>query len=322
MTPKATPLCLLRILEEYTDSSHILSRRELEELLCSVYDIKPDRRTVYSTVDLLNHLGYDISDYKQNGKGYYLRERVLDPTEVHLLSDAVCALPFISEDQTKRLIDKLQKLVSTHERRHIRNLSIDRSGCKTVNKTVFFNIEMLDEAIEKRVQVTFDYCSYGPDKQLHSRRDRPYTVSPYRLVYNNEHYYLICLTEGKTNPGMYRLDRIRNIALTDQPREDPSPDFSAESLVHDAVYAFVGEAQPVTLRIDRGVLGDVIDKFGTDIIVGEESDGDKLLVTLHVSVKGLRYWAMQYLEHVEVLTPASLREEITETLKHNPYTAE
>lgn len=334
MKKKNIPFCIQHILSEYSDERHILTRGDIEAHLLNLYGITSDRRTVYSAVEMLQQMGHDISTYSENGIGYYLCERVIEPSEVHLLTDAVCALPFISGDQTLRLINKLQSLLSVYERRHIRNLTIDRSDCKTVNKNVFFNIDMLDEAIEKKVQVQFDYCSYGTDKQLHNRRDEPYIVNPYGLTYSNEHYYLICNMEGKPKPSMYRIDRIRNIRLTDVPRDVPGTDFSVDQFVSKAVYAHGGESELVTLRIDRSVLSDVIDKFGTDIIVGEPvristggsasdtaSGDDKLIVSVNVAPAGMKYWALQYLAHVEVLSPLALREEIMDIIRHNPYFA-
>lgn len=83
--------------------------------------MKPDRRTIYSALETLIELGYDISLYKDNGKGYYLLDRQLEPSEAHLLSDAICTFPFISERQTVQLMNKVQSLVSVHERKQIRN---------------------------------------------------------------------------------------------------------------------------------------------------------------------------------------------------------
>ena len=171
--------------------------------------MKPDRRTIYSALETLIELGYDISLYKDNGKGYYLLDRQLEPAEAHLLSDAICTFPFISERQTAQLMNKVQSLVSVYERKQIRNLTVSRSDTKTVNKVVFYNIDMLDEAIEKKVKVKFDYCDYGVDKQLHKRREKKYTVNPYGMVYDNEHYYLICIMAKQTNLSMYRSLRYR-----------------------------------------------------------------------------------------------------------------
>jgi len=193
LTEKAIAICLLEIMFEYSDENHILSMGEIISKINGRYGMKPDRRTIYSAFETLIELGYDISLYKDNGKGYYLLDRHLEPSEAHLLSDAICTFPFISERQTAHLINKIQSLVSIYDRKQIRNLTVSRSDLKTVNKAVFYNIELLDEAIEKKVKVKFDYCDYGVDKQLHKRREKKYTVNPYGMVYSNEHYYLICI---------------------------------------------------------------------------------------------------------------------------------
>ncbi len=172
LTEKAIAICLLEIMLEYSDENHILSMGEIISKINGKYGMKPDRRTIYSAFETLIELGYDISLYKDNGKGYYLLDRHLEPSEAHLLSDAICTFPFISERQTAHLLSKIQSLVSVYDRKQIRNLSVSRSDLKTVNKVVFYNIEMLDEAIEKKVKVKFDYCDYGVDKQLHKRREK------------------------------------------------------------------------------------------------------------------------------------------------------
>ena len=141
LTEKAITICLLEVLREYSDENHILSMSEITSKLNARYGLKPDRRTIYSAFETLIEVGYDISLYKDNGKGYYLLNRQLEPSEAHLLSDAICTFPFISERQTSQLMNKVQSLVSVHERKHIKNLTVLRSDQKTVNKNVFYNIE-------------------------------------------------------------------------------------------------------------------------------------------------------------------------------------
>ena len=95
LTEKANAICLLEILKEYSDAEHILPMREIIAKMQSLYGIKIDRRTVYGVVALLIELGYDVSLYEDNGVGYYLRERELEPSEVLLLTDAVYSFQFI-----------------------------------------------------------------------------------------------------------------------------------------------------------------------------------------------------------------------------------
>lgn len=318
ITERATTICLFEILREHSDENHILSMSEIISKIDAKYGIKPDRRTIYSALETLIELGYDISLYKDNGKGYYLLDQVLEPSEAHLLSDAICTFPFISERQTRQLMSKIQSLVSVHERKHIKNLTVLRSDQKTVNKNVFYNIEILDDAIEKKVKVRFDYCDYGVDKQLHKRREEKYTVNPYGMVYSNEHYYLICIKENKPNLSMYRIDRIQNIELTENSLDEQALDFDPRAAVKNTVYAYTGETETIEMLVDSRKLSDVIDKFGTNITIDSHEDG-RLKITLKAFPMGMKYWALQYLEFVEVVAPTALRNEIINLIKNNKY---
>lgn len=68
LTDRANTICLYRILFEHSDENHILSMRNIIDCFAEEYDMKIDRRTVYSSVDTLKDLGYDISAYDENGK--------------------------------------------------------------------------------------------------------------------------------------------------------------------------------------------------------------------------------------------------------------
>lgn len=318
LTEKAISICLLEVLREYSDSNHILSMSEIIQRIDNRYGLTPDRRTIYSALETLTELGYDVSMYKENGKGYYLRDRQLEPSEAHLLSDAICTFPFISERQTAQLMKKIHSLVSVYERKQIRNLTVIRADRKTVNKNVFYNIEMLDEAIEKKVKVKFDYYDYGLDKQLHKRREKKYTVNPYGLVYSNEHYYLVCVMAKQSNLSLYRLDRIQNIEITDYELDERETDFDPQNAVKSAVYAYTGAIEDVEMLIEPKVLSDVIDKFGTNLLLSETDDG-RIKVRLKATAAGMKFWALQYLASVEIVEPKVLKNEIVEVLKNNRY---
>ena len=318
LTEKAITICLLEVLREYSDENHILSMGDIITHIDLCYGLKPDRRTLYGAFETLIELGYDISMYRDNGKGYYLLDHRLEMSEAHLLSDAVCTFPFISERQTAQLMNKVQSFVSVHERKHIKNLTVMRSDQKTVNKVVFYNIEALDEAIEKKVKVKFDYVDYGADKQLHKRREKKYVVNPYGMVYSNEHYYLICIMENKENLSMYRIDRIQNIEVTDIALDEREKGFDPKKAIRNTVYAFTGEIDIVEMLVDSKKLSDVIDKFGTNIDIAENDDG-RLKITLKASLMGMKYWALQYLQYVEVVKPTTLRNELIGLIKNNLY---
>lgn len=315
ITDRANAICLLEILREYSDDQHILTMKDLISKLNAIYGLKPDRRTVYSAIALLIDLGYDISIYEDNGTGYYLRSHDLEQSEVLLLMDAVYAFPFIPVRQSEELIQKLQKLLSSHQRKLYRHLTIVRQDRKTDNRQVFLNLELLDEAIAEKKQASFCYLAYGLDKKLHPRRNNAYIVNPYGLVYMNERYYLVCNRSGYPETSLYRLDLIKDIQKLDSPW-DKKPEHKKD--VQDAVYAFTGKPENVTLHCDKGILGDVLDKFGTAIRVYER-DEETVTVSFMAPPRGIKFWALQYLPYVEVVEPQWLREEIIESIQCNRY---
>ena len=84
---RANIVCLYKILEKYSDEEHILSMSDITGYFMQDYGMKIDRRAVYGAADTLIELGYDISVYKENGKGYYLRSRLFEPSEVRLMKN-------------------------------------------------------------------------------------------------------------------------------------------------------------------------------------------------------------------------------------------
>lgn len=314
LTEKANAICLLEVLREYSDAEHILPMREIIGKMQSLYGIKIDRRTVYGAVALLIELGYDISIYEDNGVGYYLSSRELEQSEVLLLTDAVYSFPFIPAKQTEQLVQKLQKQLSVHQRKRYRYLTISRQDRKTDNRQVFWNIEQLDEAIAQKKKVRLGYLHYGLDKKQHETKT--YTLSPYEMVYMNERYYLICVPDHAPNTRLYRIDRMKDIQILDDPRSE----HVARQEAQNAVYAYVGAPERIIMYCDRAILDDVIDCFGTEVQI-RERDENTFTAGFTAPPRGVKFWALQYLPYVEVVEPAWLREEIVESHGKNKYLA-
>lgn len=315
ITDRANAICLLEILKKYSDEDSILQMKDIVSKMNMIYGIHPDRRTIYSAVALLLDLGYDISAYEENGVGYYLRNRDFETSEVLLLADAVYAFPFIPAKQSEDLIRKLQELLPVSKRKKYRHLTISRQGTKTENKQVFYNIDVLDEAIQNKRQVCFSYLQYGLDKKLHSRRKEPYIVNPYGMVYMNEHYYLICNLSGYENVSLYRIDRMKDISISETGWDK---NINTKNEIQDAIYAFSGEPSDITICCDNGILNDVLDRFGTDVRIIKK-DEERFILKMKLPPKGVKFWALQYLPYAEVVEPEWLRNEIIESVKNNKY---
>ena len=196
---------------------------------------------------------------------------------------------------------------------------IVKTDKKTRNAEVFLNIEILDEAIQRKNKVKFTYLEYGLDKNLKPRREKKYTVNPYQLICMNEHYYLLCKMAYRTKISLYRIDLMQDVEITDYLLDDTLTEKELLTAENKTVYAWYGDVETVELRCRNFCIGDVIDKFGTGVTI--QPDGDEhFIVTLRVAPWGVKYWALQYLSFVEVLSPAWLRNKVIESVQNNPYT--
>ncbi len=316
-TDKSNMLCILNILKEYTDPEHVITTAEIIEKMKLLYDRKVDRRTVYGCVDALAEMGHEIEGYADNGKGYVLISKDFSSAEIRLLIDAVYSCEYISQKQTAELLDKLRNFLSAYERKNYNYTNIITPDKKSPNPEVFLNIEILEEAINLKKQVTFTYLDYDYDKKLKPRREKPYVVNPYAMLCEGNHYYLVLISQGHTDPSFYRIDMMKNIKILDEGLEISKRNADLDS-VKKVVYAHSGKQQRVGLRCRKNVLRYVIEEFGNDITIKKNEDGsfDASVLT---ATEGLVYWALQYLQDVEVLSPPAVRQQVIDAIKKNPY---
>ncbi len=315
LTAKANVICTLMVLRDWSDEDHILSMSALREKLRTLYGLELDRRTVYGAVETLRALGYDISNFEENGIGYYLRVREFDPAEIRLLIDAVYSFEYISPQQTDELIGKLRGLQSVYDRKA--RAPIIRTDKKSPNQQVFLNIEILSDAIEQQKKISFIYMDYAMDKSLQPRRTERYIADPYGLLCESEHYYLVLITQGHTTPGFYRIDMMKDIIILEDP-VDISPKDAGLDKVQRVVYAFSGEPETIRLRCDKAVLRYVIERFGAGVTIIPRSE-TQFDAVFKAAPQGMVFWALQYLQHVEVLSPQSLRDAVIKAIGENKY---
>lgn len=320
---------ILEILKKHSDENHRLNQKDIIDLLESECQMTVDRKAVKRNLMNLIDSGYEL-EYKEtirtNKKGepealysdWYLVRDFTD-AELRLLIDSLLFSKHIPYSQCKELIEKLKKLSSKYfeaKVKHIRNLPEKMPN----NKQIFYNIEILDEAISKGKKVEFQYNDFGTDKKLHPRMNedevRKYIVNPYQMAATNGRYYLIANYDKYSNISHYRVDRISEIKILNEPvkkQRDLSESINLPKHMAEHIYMFSGESERVTMRIDKHLVADVIDWFGKDVMFYEETE-DSVMVCVMVNLRAMRYWAMQYINHVEVLKPAKLREQIKNDL--------
>lgn len=328
-------LNILNILKQYSDENHRLSQREIADILESEYDMAADRKAIRrSLLDLIN-CGYQI-EYSEvirmipNPKtgqpeesyiwsDFYL-EREFTDSELRLLIDGLLFSRHIPYSQCKDLVEKLEGLSNVYFRsrvRHIAKMPEDR----TDNKQLFLNIELLDEAISRCRKVSFHYLEYGVDKHLHpkARPDgtvREYVISPYQMAAREGKYYLICNYDKYEDISNYRVDRIADIKILDEPikpfdklRWAGGRPLDLAEYMKEHPYMYSSGNVRVKFRIVRAMISDVIDLFSSDVRFSDE-DENGVTVTTTTNELAMEQFAKNFAPDVMVLEPESLREKV------------
>ncbi len=312
---KLAILRILEILKKYTDILHPLTQEQIAEYLKQDYGIVIERKAIGRNLSLLKEAGYEI---ETNHLGSYLEEREFEDAELKLLIDGVLCSRYIHEQYSKDLIQKLCHLSNKYFEAHVKNIHTTHEWSKTESKSLFYNIEMIDEAINQHKQIKFYYNKYDIDKKLHYTKTQ--VVSPYLLLVHNQHYFLMAYHEYFKNIVYYRLDHINNILILEEQSTDLKTikgyenGINYEELSTSYPYFFTDELQIVTFLADKKIIDDIIDWFGYTADLVEEKE--KVKVRVKASPSAMKYWALQYLNFVEILEPKSLREELKQDIKN------
>ena len=312
---KLALLRVLQILWEESDIDHPLHQGRIVELLESKYGIVVERKAIGRNLSLLRDAGFEIEN---TGNGFYLNSRLFEDSELQLLIDGVLASQHISVSHSKELIEKICLLSNRYFPRHVGNIHSVEEWNKTDNKTLFYHIELVDEAIETGKMVEYEYNKFGVDRELHKSSFQ--RISPYQLILHNQRYYLMGYSDYWDHMVYHRMDRITNMRVSER---TAVPIRKVKGFEGGINYRDISTAMPymyaeppvrVTFRTTEGLMDQIVDWFGKDIAVSKKKDG-AIEVGIHAAPTAMLYWALQYADCVEILKPESLRERVAGVLK-------
>ena len=320
---KLKTLRIMDVLMELSDEDHPLSAPDICAELQDRWGITAERKSIYTDLEILENYGLDLVPTSIPKKGRYLGERDFELPEMRLLVDAVQAAGFISEKKTAELVAKLEQRLSKYQREFLNNQVYVDQHLKTTNETVLYTIDELARAIDKKKKVRLVYSKRRIVEGDRARQEeRHFTLSPYALIWSDDHYYVICNNEKYDNFMHIRVDRIKSVTMLDTPVRNCS-EFSAYKGGFDiADYAakhfngFSGEPTRVKLVCANELIQTMEDRFGADMPILESNDTTfTILVNVAVS-EGFANWVMQFGEKVLVKEPAVLQDMILERTRN------
>lgn len=310
---KLKMLYLVQLFSRETDDTHKLTMPEIISKLAAD-GVNADRKTLYQDFDELRRFGFDIIAEKE-GRGYYyyLGSRDFELPELKLLVDSVQSAKFITDKKSGQLIKKLESLVSKYEGSQLHRQVIIAGRVKTMNESIYYNVDKIHAAIGADRQIRFKYFDWNLKKEMEPRYDGMwYRLSPWALMWDDEKYYLVAYDSKHETIIHYRVDKMTQIGILDEKREghEAFRKFNIAHYTNTLFGMYAGDETKVTIEAENRLVSVFIDRFGKDIIIAPIDDEHfRTTVTVAVS-KQFFGWIMAIDGDVKVVAPDNVVRQI------------
>ena len=282
-------------------------------LECVIAERRGDR-TVYTPYDQWENRPGGGERKLNQPRRYYLKS-ALSREEWRIFSDLVLLYPYITEAQTKKFLRVLDRLNPQHPPRAKSRYAFKRGSARQ-----FQCIALLDQAIRERTAAAVRYGEYRLDRAagkaalVQRERHGLYRLAPYALLWSNGYYYLVGKDLEQGGIMNLRADRILSVGLLKGETFDLPRDFDPAEHRDRSPVMYPGAPQFIRLRCRESLLNTLLDFFGPQARLQPMEEG-WLQVTLNLAPSGVRRFALQYADSVEVLEPEELRRSVRETME-------
>lgn len=316
---KVKLLVLYDILQKLTDEDHPLSTDELIALL-SAKGISVERKALLRDIDTLNEWGFEVLSFKKKCYYFYVAYRRFDVAELRILIDAVQSASFISEKRTIEFTEKIAELAGENKGEALKKGLVCYDTNKHNNSHVFYGIDILENAIESKKQVSFLYFDYDLDKNKVYRKDKArYVVNPLSLIFTRDNYYLVCYNDKYKNLSNYRIDRMESLQIEDKDitLNKTYENFNIHKHKIEVFSMYVGEPCVVELEADNDMVDEIIDRFGEKIRISYRGETFfRISVTVQLSPPFFS-WITVFKGKIRIKSPQKAKDQMTEYISHS-----
>ena len=309
---------IIKYLLENTDENHKVTMPQILAYL-EANEITAERKSIYDDIDAIQELGIDVQKEKVGRNFYYyVVDRDFEMAELKLLVDAIQSSKFITEKKSQELIKKLGTLVSVHEAKQLKRQVYVAGRAKAINENIFYNVDAIHNAIEENKKVRFQYFQWNTKKEMELRKNGDwYEVSPWALLWEDENYYLVGFDRIAGKMKHYRVDKMLKMSCMDSERE--GRDLFEKSNVSEYTKKnfgmFAGEEETVKLEVHNGLVGVILDRFGTDTMI-IPADEEHFRVNVRVSVSNQFFgWVFGLGDGIKILGPENVKMKMKEEIE-------
>lgn len=228
-------LVLYDILLKSTDEEHALSTNEIIEEL-KKRGISVSRKVLPSDIDLLNKYGYEICSYVKKSRYYYAVHQFFDTAEITMLADVIKASK-LTQSRKETIINKLYSTIGLYRDTATDNI-IFLDAKKFGNSSIIYNIDAIETAIKQKKKVSFVYFHLDENKnKVYHKGKKRYVFNPLSLIWSKDNYYLLCYDDRHDGTSRYRIDKMENVMVEDEPilEKEEFKDFDSETYLETSI---------------------------------------------------------------------------------------
>lgn len=333
---KLKPYVVFQYLLKYTDENHVAPASDIVAFL-EECGLNAERRSIYEDIREINLISIMMENdctldearemledeeeklvvYDPHRKGFYVRQRHFDLNDIRLLAECVYSAKFVTEGQAKRLVDVVCDFVSEHQAERIKHNAFLTDRVKTNNRSVLNNISVINDAMSRRLEgkshkpekISFKYLKHTIDdmtQQVERRKGEKYTVSPYQLLISDGNYYLLAYVNEKQKMRTYRIDRMKDVSLTGEPREgeDEFAKLDVRTYAQRVFGMYSGTQKRVTIQFINPLLDTAIERFGMKDVQYSKVDDRHFKVTANVEISDQFYgWLLGFGKRAKLTWP-------------------
>ena len=306
-------LYIRKFLLEQTDKDHRVTTAQIIDELTK-HEIKAERKSIYDDIECLRSFGMDIKRVqKDRTYSYYVANRPFELPELKLLVDSVQSAKFITKKKTNELIKKIEKLAGKFEASQLQRQVFVAGRVKTMNDSIYRNVDHLHAAISENSQIQFHYFQWNVKKEMELRHNGAwYHISPWGLSWDDENYYLVGYDSDAEQIKHYRVDKMLHIKLSNESR-DGKEHFKKLDMADYAKKSFGmfgGKEQTVKLLVKNSLAGVIIDRFGKNVmLIPTDDEHFTVNVDVHVSRQFLG-WVFSLGEDIKIVGPDEVVDEM------------
>lgn len=309
---------IIKYLLENTDENHKVTMSQILAYL-ETNEITAERKSIYDDIDAIQELGIDVQKEKVGRNFYYyVVDRDFEMAELKLLVDAIQSSKFITEKKSQELIKKLGTLVSVHEAKQLKRQVYVAGRAKAINENIFYNVDAIHKAIEENKKVRFQYFQWNTKKEMELRKNGDwYEVSPWALMWEDENYYLVAFDRVAGKIKHYRVDKMLKMSSMDSDREGREifEQSNVSEYTRKNFGMFAGEEETVKLEVHNGLVGVILDRFGTDTMI-IPADKEHFRVNIRVSVSNQFFgWIFGLGDGIKILGPENVKMKMKEEIE-------